>query len=139
MVCQVIIQVPRRKPGIEQAGIVLDDKQIEVFRQQLLQLQQDLSELKASAASATEIVALDQTSVGRLSRMDALQGQAMSKEQGRRRGLELQKIAAALRRIEVGNYGDCLACDEPIAMQRLTLDPAATLCIRCASAREEQR
>lgn len=117
----------------------MDDKQIEVFRQQLLQLQQDLSALKASAASAEEIVALDQTSVGRLSRMDALQGQAMSKEQGRRRGLELQKIAAALRRIEVGNYGDCLACDEPIAMQRLTLDPAATLCISCASALEVQR
>ena len=139
MVRQVIIQVPRRKLSIEQAGIVLDDKQTDVFRQQLLQLQQDVSALKASAASAAEIVALDQTSVGRLSRMDALQGQAMSLEQGRRRERELQKIAAALRRIEAGDYGDCLACDEPIAVQRLTLDPAATLCIRCASAREEQR
>ena len=139
MVREVIIQVPRRKLRIEQAGIVLDDKQTDVFRQQLLQLQQDVSALKASAASAAEIVALDQTSVGRLSRMDALQGQAMSLEQGRRRERELQKIAAALRRIEAGDYGDCLACDEPIAIERLTLDPAATLCIRCASAREDQR
>ena len=138
MVHQVIIQVPRRKPGVKQAGIVLDNKQIEAFRQQLQQLQQDLSALKSSGEDAARVVELDQTSVGRLSRMDALQGQAMSKEQGRRRGLELQKIAAALRRIEAGDYGYCLACEEPIAIKRLTLDPAATLCIRCASARELQ-
>ena len=28
---------------------------------------------------------------------------------------------------------------EPIAIQRLMLDPAATLCLRCASARERER
>ena len=71
--------------------------------------------------------------------MDALQGQAMSKERGRRRGLELQKITAALQRIESGDYGYCLDCGELIAIKRLELDPAATLCIACASARECQR
>jgi len=114
----------------------MDNTQVEAFRQQLLQLQKDLAGLKTTAAAAAGVVELDQTSVGRLSRMDALQGQAMSKEQGRRRELELQKISAALRRIETGDYGHCLDCDESIAIQRLTLDPAATLCIRCASARE---
>jgi len=114
----------------------MDNTQVEAFRQQLLDLQKDLAALKTTAAAAAGVVELDQTSVGRLSRMDALQGQAMSKEQGRRRELELQKIVAALRRIEAGDYGYCLDCDEPIAIQRLTLDPAATLCIRCASARE---
>jgi DnaK suppressor protein len=121
---------------MNEVTVVLDDNQVEAFRLQLLQLQDDLSALKASGEDAARVVELDQTSVGRLSRMDALQGQAMSKEQGRRRGLELQKISAALRRIEAGDYGDCLACDEPIAIKRLTLDPAATLCISCASARE---
>ena len=114
----------------------MDNTQVEAFRQQLLQLQKELAALKTTSAAAAEVVELDQTSVGRLSRMDALQGQAMSKEQGRRRALELHKIGAALRRIETGDYGYCLDCDEPIAIQRLTLDPAATLCIRCASARE---
>jgi len=117
---------------------VVDDKQVETFRQQLLQLQEDLSALKATGDDAARVVELDQTSVGRLSRMDALQGQAMSKEQGRRRELELKKISAALKRIEAGDYGDCLACEEPIAVKRLMLDPAATLCIDCASARESQ-
>ena len=106
----------------------MDDRQVETFRLQLLRLQEDLSTLKATSEDAARVVELDQTSVGRLSRMDALQGQAMSKEQGRRRELELKKISAALRRIESGDYGDCLACDEP----------AATLCIDCASARESQ-
>ena len=115
---------------------IVDDKQVETFRLQLFQLQEQLSALKAIGDDAARVVELDQTSVGRLSRMDALQGQAMSKEQGRRRELELKKISAALRRIESGDYGDCLACDEPIAIKRLTLDPAATLCIDCASARE---
>ena len=115
---------------------VVDDSQVETFRLQLLQLEQALNEQKANGEDAARVVELDQTSVGRLSRMDALQGQAMSKEQGRRRELQLQKISAALRRIESGDYGDCLACDEPIVIKRLTLDPAATLCIDCASARE---
>jgi DnaK suppressor protein len=119
-------------------GGVVDDSQVETFRLQLLQLQQALNEQKANGEDAARVVELDQTSVGRLSRMDALQGQAMSKEQGRRRELELKKISSALRRIESGDYGDCLACDEPIAIKRLTLDPAATLCIDCASARESQ-
>ena len=115
---------------------MLDSDQLENFRQKLLQLQTELTDLQETGAAAARVVELDQTSVGRLSRMDALQGQAMSKERGRRRTVELQKIAAALRRIESGDYGYCLACDEPIALQRLSLDPAATLCIDCASARE---
>ena len=113
-----------------------DSDQLESFRQRLLQLQAGLSALTDTGDEAAKVVELDQTSVGRLSRMDALQGQAMSRERGRRRVLELQKIAAALRRIDAGDYGYCLACDEPIAPQRLALDPAVTLCIECATARE---
>ena len=113
-----------------------DSDQLGSYRQKLLQLQAGLSALTDTGDEAAKVVELDQTSVGRLSRMDALQGQAMSRERGRRRVLELQKIAAALRRIDAGDYGYCLACDEPIAPPRLALDPAVTLCIECATARE---
>ena len=99
----VIIHDDQRRVSRNAVQVIMDNRQVEAFRQQLLQ------------------------------------GQAMSKEQGRRRALELQKISAALRRIEAGDYGYCHDCDEPIAIQRLMLDPAATLCIRCASARERQR
>jgi len=114
----------------------VDDTDIRQFRQRLLNLQAELQAVRAASEEARGTVKLDQTSVGRLSRMDALQGQAMSQEQERRRELELKKIAAALRRIESGEYGDCLRCGEAIAAARLELDPAATLCIDCASAAE---
>ncbi|MGF1625231.1 MAG: TraR/DksA family transcriptional regulator [Alphaproteobacteria bacterium] len=78
-------------------------------------------------------VELDQTTVGRLSRMDALQGQAMAQETARRRGLELQRIDAALARVDAGDYGYCVRCDEPIEPGRLKVDPATPTCVACAS------
>ena len=79
---------------------------------------------------------LDQASVGRLSRMDAMQGQAMAITTNQRRVLELKQIEAALERIDHGKYGYCLSCDETIAEPRLKLNPATTLCIACASKKE---
>lgn len=77
-------------------------------------------------------VELDQTRVGRLSRMDALQNQAMAQETERRRRQEMVLIDEALSRLANGTYGDCLECDEPIAEKRLAFDPSARLCIDCA-------
>ena len=75
---------------------------------------------------------LDQQRIGRLSRMDAMQQQAMEDETGRRRDKELLRIASALDRIESEDFGYCTACDEPIAFKRLENDPATPLCISCA-------
>ncbi len=81
---------------------------------------------------AAATVELDQTRVGRLSRMDAMQAQAMSQEARRRRQLELARIEQALQRIDSGAFGFCLQCEEPIAAGRLELDPSIPLCIHCA-------
>jgi len=116
---------------------MFSETELEHFRQRLLQSQRELRSLQQTGEAAAQVVDLDQTSVGRLSRMDALQGQAMSQEQVRRRQLELQRIAAALRRLDKGEFGDCRDCGEPIAVRRLEMDPTATLCIRCATAREQ--
>lgn len=88
--------------------------------------------------AGTSTVELDQTSVGRLSRMDALQSQAMSIALREREKLELQKIFAALRRIESGDYGYCVQCGESVADKRLEFDPATPLCINCASKAESE-
>ena len=74
-------------------------------------------------------VALDQTQQGRLSRMDALQQQAMAAETQRRRLRQLQSIDAALQRLHDGEYGYCLECGEAIDANRLALDPAVAACI----------
>jgi DnaK suppressor protein len=117
----------------------MDEQQVEGFKGRLLRQRQALLGLQQTADEAAKTVELDQTSVGRLSRMDALQGQAMSQERDRRRRIELQRIAAALQRIETGDYGACVHCGEDIAIKRLELDPATPLCIDCASEADELR
>jgi len=46
------------------------------------------------------------------------------------------QIEAALRRMNQGTYGDCVDCGEPIAMQRLLVQPAAKRCAACQAANE---
>ncbi len=83
--------------------------------------------------AAQAVVQLDQQAVGRLSRMDALQNQAMAKAQQSRRDVNARRLTAALSRIDEDEYGYCEDCGEDIARKRLELDPAASKCISCAS------
>lgn len=87
-------------------------------------------------AAAGKVVELDQARTGRLTRMDALQSQAMARAGQARAKVELARIDAALKRLEEGGFGACLECGEEIAPARLEADPTAPLCIDCASARE---
>lgn len=94
---------------------------------------EELQAMRESTRSDRAPVELDQQSVGRLSRMDAMQGQAMALETERRRSIELTRIEAALSRMEEGEYGYCVSCGEPIGVKRLELDPAVPTCIDCAA------
>ena len=108
----------------------MDDTEIEKFRTQLLRLRSELQGLEETSKEATKPVELDQASVGRLSRMDAMQSQQMAQELARRRQQQLVRIEGALRRIESGDYGYCSVCDEEIDVRRLTLDPTNTRCVK---------
>src|SRR3546814_1449308 len=81
-------------------------EQREHFRQRLLALKRELGATEATASDAAKPVELDQTSVGRVSRMDAMQGQAMALAVQQRRAQSLRRIDAALARIDSGDYGD---------------------------------
>ena len=111
--------------------------ELETFRALLLQHRDELLSDTESDAEAVKTVEVDQGRVGRLSRMDALQTQALGIEVKRRRSLELKRIVAALQRIDGGAYGYCVTCGERISVRRLEVDPAAALCIRCASQAEQ--
>jgi DnaK suppressor protein len=108
----------------------------EAWRKKLLDLQKELMSIVESGDESAAIVELDQTKMGRLSRMDAMQAQEMAKAAGNRRQAMLVKIAAALKRIDDDEYGLCRECDEPINPKRLEFDPTATNCIACASKAE---
>ena len=100
-----------------------------------IQLMARLRALRSASETTTDDrrpVALDQTSVGRVSRMDAMQGQAMAMASERRRHEEARRIEAAIKRIDEGEYGYCIACGEEIAPKRLAADPTVATCIACA-------
>jgi len=101
----------------------------------LIRMRDELSGIDLSNDAAA-IVELDQSRVGRLSRMDAMQAQAMSQESNRRREATLAAIAAALTRIESGIFGKCIACGEDINPKRLAVNPTVRRCIECAENNE---
>ncbi len=105
---------------------------IEKIKLRLLEMHDELEKLNSTAKASTATVVLNQNSVGRLSRMDALQGQQMALETERRRKLQLSQIKAALRRIETNDYGFCATCGEEIIAGRLVINPTATRCINCS-------
>jgi len=109
---------------------------VDTYKELLLALKQTLLRAQETGDQAEQTVELDQTRVGRLSRMDALQAQAMSKETGRLRRQKLLQIESALKRIEEDDFGYCQECGEDIAPARLEVDPTVLLCITCASAKE---
>ena len=108
------------------------DINIDALRKALLDRRAALETHSAKSAETREAVELDQTRQGRLSRQDALMQQEMAKETERRRQVDIQRINAALKRMDEGDYGYCVQCDEEIAAKRLELDPAIAVCIDCA-------
>lgn len=112
------------------------DTEITRFRQRLIELRSELQAAAVASAASSEIVELDQSKVGRLSRMDAMQAQAMALASSQRRQHMLVSIEAALRRIDKKVYGLCQSCDGPIGIKRLEFDPTVRLCIGCASGAE---
>ena len=119
-------------PGQENVELYAD------MLERLHSLRAELMAAAAAGAGSSEIVELDQARLGRLSRMDALQAQAMSQASDQRREMMLRKITAAIGRIENDSFGACQTCDEAISRKRLEFDPTALLCIDCASAAESK-
>lgn len=102
-------------------------------RELLLRRRAELDEQDRMSAADRAPVKLDQDSVGRLSRIDAMQMQAMALATERRRAGERRRINAALKRVEEGEFGYCLTCGDAINPGRLEQDPSVSQCLECAS------
>ena len=102
------------------------------MRAKLTERKQELLSLDQISESSRQAPELDQTSVGRVSRIDAIQSQQMALASKRNRQRELAQIEAALKRLDDGDFGYCVTCDEPIHPKRLGLNPAVPTCISCA-------
>lgn len=114
------------------------DLNLAYFKTLIEQRLADLEQLLQDAESRSQSVELDQSKVGRLSRMDALQKQAMSDAIRSRALRERTRLQLAMKSWQEGEYGWCSQCGEMIAPGRLEFDPAASLCIACATGNESR-
>jgi DnaK suppressor protein len=98
------------------------------------ELERQLSKLTRSMRTTTRAmkpIPLDQSSVGRLSRIDNLQTQGLTRGLQEREQAKLGQITEAMKRLEAGTYGRCVVCDEAIAFERLLIFPEAPNCAGC--------
>lgn len=94
------------------------------------QLTRLMRSIEASEA-ALEPVELDQSRVGRLSRMDELQNQSLTRNLHEREEIRLTLVRNALSRMDEGTYGLCAACESEIPYERLLIFPEAVECGGC--------
>jgi DnaK suppressor protein len=109
----------------------LSDDEAQRLREQLVTLVAELEESLRASADAAAPVMLDQSSVGRLSRMDAMQQQSMAKATRQKAQLRLTQCKAALSSFDREEYGLCRNCEEPIGYPRLSAKPEAPFCLAC--------
>ena len=117
----------------------LTEKQLKFFAGMLQSLRKELLELLDISAEAGDTVTLDQTKVGRLSRMDAMQQQEMSNACRTGYKKRLQDVQYALLHIEQGEYGWCEHCGESIDLRRLEVKPESRFCIGCQCVTEQRQ
>ncbi|MBS1270628.1 MAG: RNA polymerase-binding transcription factor DksA [Gammaproteobacteria bacterium] len=115
----------------------MTSEQISRFRALIGERLAELTAAEASKRDEAQPVELDQTRVGRLSRQDALQSQALSIASLERNRAEIIRLRSALARIDEGDYGRCEECDKGIPVARLEIDPAADYCVDCAQRLEQ--
>lgn len=109
----------------------LTPEQLEGIRERLLNAKAAAEELLAHTAGDSRPVEASGSTIGRLSRMDAIQVQAMSQMGRRQLDIRLKQIDNALAALEAGSYGMCRHCKEPISLPRLDALPEAPFCMDC--------
>lgn len=115
----------------------LDTSQLKQLKTRLADIEQQLHGFLNLDEAAAETVELDQSKVGRLSRMDALQQQAMAQASNEAHKLQLTKVHRAMQKIEEGGYGCCDECGESIPFERLQIQPESNFCVKCLQALED--
>ena len=97
-------------------------------------LEEDLLAVERYLKSSTEAAAAVEPdkSLGRLSRLEAMQDQQLVMEMRRRKKRQLVEIKTALSKLEMGNYGICIFCSLEISAERLKAAPEVQTCIRCS-------
>lgn len=73
-----------------------------------------------------------ENSIGRISRMDAINNKSVSEATLRSAKRKLAALQFALTKIDSPDFGNCSRCGNPIPSARLMFMPQSTRCVRCA-------
>ena len=73
-----------------------------------------------------------ENSIGRVSRMDAINNKGVSEAALRSARRKLSSLQLALSKVESPEFGFCSRCKQPIPPARLMYMPESTRCVRCA-------
>lgn len=95
---------------------------------QLQQLQKKITVLKG----LTGAIAPDD-SIGRVSRMDAINNRSVNEAALRQAELKRTKLQEALENVHDPDFGLCKKCGRIIQTGRIILMPESNLCVKCAS------
>jgi DnaK suppressor protein len=116
----------------------LTDDQLEGFRRRLLAMSAQVEALLTQTEADTRPVDLE-LPIGRLTRIDAIQMQAMAQQNRRQVEARGQQVAAALNAFGAGTYGLCRHCKGPISLRRLEVLPETPFCLDCQESFEQER
>ncbi len=111
--------------------VMKDPQSLESYRKQLQELLDEIEGYLAKTEQSAEAVSPDK-SLGRLSRMEAMQDQQLILEARRRKKMQKVAVLSALQRIEHGQFGTCIYCNKPIAHERLEVAPESNTCVSCS-------
>jgi DnaK suppressor protein len=127
----LFISFDAKNPNLMQ-GTGMEAITLERFKKKLEQMEVELRDSVERRAESTAPVQLD-TSIGRLSRMEAIQSQQLALSLAARHQQGLARVRNALEAIRNGNYGRCRRCKGSIALERLEAQPDAVVCVHCAT------
>jgi DnaK suppressor protein len=71
-------------------------------------------------------------SIGRISRMDAINNKSVTEAVLKQAEEKLQKLQYALSRVDHPEFGICVRCSNPIPIGRILIRPESTRCVNCA-------
>jgi DnaK suppressor protein len=108
----------------------LSDEQARELKEDLLALRAEIERLLGLTLEGSRPVDLDEP-IGRLTRMDAMQQQSLTRASREGLKVRLRQVKGALDSMEREEYGLCRRCGEPTGFRRLKVRPETPFCITC--------
>lgn len=73
-----------------------------------------------------------ENSIGRISRMDAINNKSVTEAALRKAKEKLEKLKFALSKVDLDDFGVCIKCKQTIPLGRILIMPQSRTCVKCS-------